>query len=70
MGHRFEISPPTILINHAPDELEVYNPAGTVCVVIECGISGFPEDQVFTVEIALQTEEREQMLKRKQSDNE
>jgi CheY-specific phosphatase CheX len=64
LGYSFEISPPTTLINVGGD-LDVFNPAGTVVVIIECGISGFPEDQVFTIEVSLETEDRSEMVRRK-----
>ena len=50
-GYRFQISPPTILINHDTQAMEVYNPAGTECVVVECGLNDF-EDSLM-IELAL-----------------
>lgn len=65
--YTFEISPPTTLVNREePAHLEVFNPAGTVCIVIECGISQADHDALFTIELAFQTEERTRLVARKQ----
>ena len=41
--HIFEISPPTVLANHDTEQLDIYNPAKTECIIIECGVADFTD---------------------------
>ena len=54
--YQFEISPPTILLNHDTQDMDVYNPSGTECIVIECGLNDFVDP--FMIELAFVPEDR------------
>ena len=45
-AYRFGITPPTVLANHGPEAMYVYNPAGTECIVIECGVNEFADSMM------------------------
>lgn len=55
--YRFSISPPTALVNRSEEAMEVFNPAGTVCVVIDCRIEPGPEEPLH-IELAFELQER------------
>jgi chemotaxis protein CheX len=55
--YRFSISPPTALANRGADPMLVYNPAGTVCVVIDCRVEPGP-DLPMHIELAFELQQR------------
>jgi chemotaxis protein CheX len=63
--YQFEISPPTTVVNRDEEEMTVFNPDGTVCIVIDCVIAEHRPCLGFTIELAFQTESRDQLRERK-----
>ncbi len=64
----FDISTPTTLFSPPGKSTKIFNPGGTICIVIECEVLGQADTLPFSIELAFETEDSESLERRKSKD--